>query len=164
MKSNKSCYLLVAEGFDEESVAQTAEFFRLSRVKLTILSLYFSPKTEALATKYGFSSFRNLLLSDVENRELPNGLLVAGGTVCGQHLMIDPRFHRLARAMWQVSRPVGFLYPTYIPLLELSHRLPSSTTNLFQERLQKETFLNNFIFQIFAALPVYEAQSVPLLL
>lgn len=164
MKSNKNCFLVVAEGFDEKSIAQTAEFFCSSRVNLTVFSLYSSPSTYELAAKYSGGLPADLLLTDIEHLALPNGLIVAGGLMCGQHLMIDPRFHRLIKEMQLASRPVGFLYPIYIPLLDTIHLWQSNTQVMFQERLQKEKFYNNFMSQMVSTAKTYKPQPAPLIL
>ena len=164
MKSNKNCFLVVAEGFDEKSIAQTAEFFCSSHVNLTVFSLYSSPSTYELAAKYSDDLPADLLLTDIEHLALPNGLIVAGGLMCGQHLMIDPRFHRLVKEMQQASRPVGFLYPIYIPFLNTIHRWQNDSQFMFQERLQQELFFNHFMYQMLSTSKTYQPQPAPLIL
>jgi hypothetical protein len=145
--SNKNCYLLISEGFAEKSVSEAVEFFHTNGIILTLLSLYTNETTNALAATAGSGFSTHLLLGDLPNWELPDGLLVAGGPVCGQHLIIDPRVHRLIRQMQLAANPVGLLYPIFVPFAEAMSHLSGNKPLLFQERRNSNLFLNNFLSQ-----------------
>lgn len=160
MMSNKNCFVLVADGFAENSIAQTAEFFSDTSMNPVLVSLYLSQNVQNLAAAYGMST---ALLSDVQHWELPEGLLLAGGLVCGQHLMIDPRVYHLIQEMYLAERPVGLLHPVYIPFVEAVNLLPGPNQILFQERFKTEMFLQNFARQMNSLPTVYPPQPAYLI-
>lgn len=158
MKSNRNCFVLVADGFIENSVRQTAEFFLTTGVNLTFLSLYRSPAINQLAANYGKNSVPGLLLGDMLQQEPPGGLLIAGGTMCGQHLMIDPRVYQLIEQLALLGQPVGLLYPVYVPLVEALGRVSGNLPLLFQEKRHPEVFLNHFVREMMEATTAYPQQ------
>lgn len=165
MKSNRNCFVLVADGFNEESIAQTAEYFRDINVNLTFLSLYLNQATANLAQKYGTCATPGVLLGDMLRQELPDGLLVAGGMLCGQHLLIDPRVCQLVQKMHLAARPVGVLYPVYVPLVEAISCLPESKPLIFQEQQYTETFFYKFFSRMSTSTlnPLQRLAHLPLL-
>ncbi|MEZ4591305.1 MAG: hypothetical protein R3D55_09190 [Chloroflexota bacterium] len=164
MKSNGNCFVLVADGFNENSVRQTAEFFLTNDVNLTFLSLYRSPVINKLAAKFAANSVSSLLLGDVLQQELPDGLLIAGGAICGQHLMIDPRVYHLIEQLSYAERPIGLLYPTYVPLVESMNRVAGNLPLLFQEKRYPEAFFHHFVREMMQAGAFYLQQASPFIL
>jgi hypothetical protein len=156
IKSNKSCFILLADGFAEKSVSEAADFFQVNGLTPTFLSLYQSPITNKLVAQCGSGSFSTLLIGDIWNHELPDGLLLAGGLFCGQHLSIDPRVHRLIRQMHLAAKPVGLLYPIFVPLLETMSHLSANKPFLVQERQYADRFLHDFLLQMKVTRSIYK--------
>lgn len=148
IKSNKSCFILLADGFAEKSVSQAVAFFQASSLTPTFLSLYQSSITNKLVAPCGSGASANVLIGDMRNHELPDGLLLAGGSVCGQHLSIDPRVHRLIQQMHFAAKPVGLLYPIFIPLVETISHVTANNSLLVQERQYADVFLRDFAWQM----------------
>ena len=48
MKSNRNCFILIADGFEDKSVSQTVAFFRNHNIEPTFLNLFASPLTDEL--------------------------------------------------------------------------------------------------------------------
>ena len=149
MKSNLNCYVLLAKGCTEEGVHQAKQFLQGRGVSLTFLRLYLDKVVDDKPIDAcGLEPTISLLLDDVLDAALPNGLLLAGGTTCGHQFLVDPRVHHFVRQMQQAARPVGFLYPVCIPLVKMLNRQMVSTPFLFQERQHMADFLRDFAQQM----------------
>jgi hypothetical protein len=80
-----------------------------------------------------------------EERPLPGGLLLAGGAECGQHLLADPRVHRLVHHMLAAECPVGLLRPVSYPLFDLLDKRVSGSPILLQHSPTTADFINRFV-------------------
>ena len=161
MKLNRSCYLLIADGFAEESVSQTIEYFRLNEIEITFLTLFLSQLGKKLLVRYGIAS---VLIGDADKIPLPEGLLMVGGQQCSNHFLIDPRVYHLVHKMHKAGNPVGFLYPAATILVKTFHDPYLNKLILVQERLQTLNFLHDFARRMPYPFPFYHRESSSLLL
>ncbi len=144
-KSNRNCYLLIADGFAEKSVSQAVEFFLASNVDFSFLTLFLGRLNSKLSTEFDHEP---TLIGNRNQLPLPDGLLFAGGTLCAQQFLNDPRVHQFVKQMHTVGNPVGFLYPATTPLVETFHYPHLQKPLLLQERLQTVDFLHTFVLQM----------------
>lgn len=145
MKSNLNCYVLLAKGYGEESVHQAKQFLHGRGVSLTFLRLYLDRVIDDNPINAcSLEPVVSLLMDDVIHAALPNGLLLAGGKACGHQFLVDPRVHHFVHQMQLAARPVGFLYPVCVPLVEMLNRQVVSQPFLFQERQHLSNFLRDF--------------------
>lgn len=145
MKSNLSCYILFTEGCTEESVQKASQFLQDNNVSLSFLQLYVNTTVDTPTKVCRPESANILLMGDVIHSALPDGLLLAGGNTCGHQLLVDPRVHHFIRQMRMATRPVGFLYPVYTPLVEVLSQQALYKPFMFQERQYTEQFLEEFM-------------------
>jgi hypothetical protein len=88
---------------------------------------------------------------DDGERPLPRGLLLAGGAVCGQHLLADPRVHLLVQHMLAAESPVGLLRPVCYPLFDLLAKRSGGAPILVQESQTTADFVNAFVHHYYEA-------------
>ena len=143
-----NCNVLYAAGYVEESVRQALTFLHKSGVQVAFLGL----KSGAVSSASGMLSPPSALISQFNGDEnewlLPDSLLVAGGSACGQQLLVDPRVHSLIQRMSLMGKPVGFLSPVSYSLVERLNQSNFPTTFLLQEQPKDFHFLQHFVEQL----------------
>lgn len=142
-----NCYILCATGYAEESVQRATSFLRANGFRVVFLGL----KSGPIFSAEGASLTPTVLLSHFIGEDtklpLPDTLLVAGGTACGQQLLADPRVHRLIQMMRLAAKPVGFLYPISYALVGLQSQQTWPQPFLLQEQRMPTDFLSRFTQQ-----------------
>lgn len=132
----------------EESVKQAITFLHKNGVHVAFLGL----KSGAVSSASGALSSPSALISQFNGDEiewlLPDSLLIAGGSACGQQLLADPRVHSLIQRMSLMAKPVGFLSPVSYSLVERLNQFTSPATFLLQEQPKDFLFLQNFVHQL----------------
>lgn len=157
-----NCNILYASGYVEESVKQAITFLHKSGVQVAFVGL----KSGAISSASGTLSHPSALISRFNGDEiewlLPDSLLVAGGSACGQQLLADPRVHSLIQRMSLMARPVGFLSPVSYSLIERLNQSSSPTSYLLQEQPKDFLFLQHFVQQLsLLDAPAPEEQDPP---
>lgn len=140
-----NCNILYASGYVEESVEQAIAFLQQVGVRVTFLGL----KSGVVFSASGTSLSPSVLISQFNGDEidwlLPDSLLVAGGSACGQQLLADPRVHSLIQRMSLRAKPVGFLSPISYSLVERLQQSDFPTSFLLQEKPEDTLFLQRFV-------------------
>ena len=143
-----NCNILYAAGYVEESVGQASAFLHKSGVEVAFLGL----KSGAVATASGTLSTPSALISQFNGAAidwlLPDSLLVAGGSACGQQLLADPRVHSLIQRMSLMAKPVGFLSPVSYSLVERLNPATFPASFLLQAQPNDFPFLQRFVEQV----------------
>lgn len=143
-----NCNILYAPGYVEESVEQAIAFLHKEGVQIAFLGL----KSGAISSASGTLSSPSALISQFNGDGfewlLPGGLLIAGGSACGQQLLADPRVHSLIERMSLMARPVGFLSPVSYSLVERLNQSSSPASYLLQEQPKDFLFLERFVQQL----------------
>lgn len=104
-----------------------------------VSSLGKSAPAEALISQF---------VSAEAERPLPVGLLLAGGAACGQQMLADPRVHLLIQKMHLSGKPVGYLFPVYLPLVDLLSQKMMHHPFLLQEAPHDTQFMQHFAKQL----------------
>ncbi|MCB8983262.1 MAG: hypothetical protein H6659_05540 [Ardenticatenaceae bacterium] len=139
------CYILCADGYTEKAVQET----KLVLASMGLAAAFLGLKVGRIRGAAGGHIFPEVLISQVtgEERErpLPDGLLLAGGAVCGQYLLADPRVQSLTWHMLATARPVGLLHPVCYPLADLLEKRLNSFLLIQPEIQTTADFVNAFV-------------------
>ncbi len=142
---SKRCYILCADGYAEEVVQEASVFLSAKEMTPQILGLKRGWIYGDAGGRVSPEALISQLLGARGERPLPDVLLLAGGTTCGQYLLTDPRVHLLVRRMLAFSCPVGWLRPVSYPLLALLDKQANESSFLWQETETTEDFVNGFV-------------------
>lgn len=148
MSVTLDCYILLSSNFKMESVEQALTFLQTHAIHATFLGLHTRSFQNIQASTNGAAKTGTRLLGDASEQPLPNGLLIAGGSDCGQQMLADPRVHHLVQQMRQAAKPVGFLYPVSAILADMLGRRNITRPFLFQDRRKTAEFMQTFLQQM----------------
>jgi len=139
------CYILCADGYAEEAV-QVAEMALAGK---GLPTAFLGLKAGWIRGGAGGLVSAEVLISQVKGeggtRPLPDALLLAGGTVCGQYMLADPRVHILVQNMLAAARPVGLLGPVCYQLFDLLAKRAGGSPFLRQESQTTASFVDTFV-------------------
>ncbi len=141
-RQNSDTAVLLAAGFDEETVVTLLCQLRDAGLPVSLISLSAQPLTGT----YGVTLCPDEILTDLPKETYFRLIVIPGNGRCAQSLLISPRFHRLLQNTLAEDGHVAVL-DTAVPALDAAG-IPHYAANPNRYICQQNTPLNDFITRL----------------